>query len=76
MKRTCLVLMLMAGLIATVSGQTRRAGNARPTSPSAVMGEQALKNLEHQLNDAFKNKDRVSLLRLLDDQYTFTDGGF
>lgn len=72
MKRTCLVLMLMAGLVSSVTGQTRRA-NARPAGPAGVSAETTLKSIEHQLNEAFKTKDRVALLRLLDDQYTFID---
>src|SRR6185369_915282 len=72
MKRTCLILMLMAGLVSMASGQTRRP-NARPTGPAGASAQTTLKNMEHQLKDAFKNKDRVVLLRLLDDQYTFTD---
>jgi ketosteroid isomerase-like protein len=72
MKRTCLIVMLTLGLATMVSAQTRRATN-RPAGPAAAPAETALKNIEHQLNDALKNKDRVGLLRLLDDQYTFTD---
>ena len=72
MERTCLILMLMAGLVSMASSQTRRP-NVRPTGAAGVSAETTLKSMEHQLNDAFKNKDRVALLRLLDDQYTFTD---
>src|SRR5690349_2113279 len=72
MQRSCLILMVMACLVSMVSGQTRKS-NVRPTGPAAIPAETTLKSMEHQLNDALKNKDRVALLRLLDDQYTFTD---
>src|ERR1043165_8000934 len=72
MKRMCFIMMLTLGLATMVSAQTRRA-NSRPAGPAAAPAETALKSMEHQLNDALKGKDRVALLRLLDDQYPFTD---
>lgn len=43
---------------------------ARPASPSA---EQALKAAEQEWAEAFKNRDKEALGRILDDQFIFTD---
>jgi peptidylprolyl isomerase len=75
MKRASMVvlLMLMASAIAFPQTRSKRASNGRQTRAAAPSAEQSLKDAEHQWTEAFKNRDKDALSRILDDQFIFTD---
>ena len=54
-----------------VAAQARRTGPRN--SKAALQPEQALRELEHQWNEALKNHDIAALSAILDDQFIFTD---
>lgn len=65
-----LLLTMMSSLVAA---QAKRTSSTRSGKP-AIQTEQVLRDLEHQWNEAFKNQDTVTLSRILDDRFIFTDG--
>lgn len=76
MKRTTLVVLLLAAASSIVGAQTKGKppGKGRQIKQvPAATAEQALKAAERQWMDAFKNHDRETLNRILDDQFIFTD---
>ena len=64
--------MLVMALIAAPQTRGKRTSKGRQ-SPAVTSIEQALKDLEHQWNEAFKSGDKDALERILDDQFIFTD---
>jgi ketosteroid isomerase-like protein len=75
MKRASMMilLVLVAASVAVPQTKGKRTGRNRQNKPSVANIEQALRDLELQWNEAFKNRDRVALGRILDDQFIFTD---
>lgn len=75
MKRASLIilLVLVAASVAVPQTKGKRTTKARQNKPSVANIEQALNDLELQWNEAFKNRDRDALDRILDDQFIFTD---
>ena len=74
MKRASLIilLMLVAASIAIPQTRGRRSGSNRQNKPLVANTEQALKDLELQWNEVYKNRDKAGLERILDDQFIFT----
>lgn len=74
MKRASLIilLVLVGASVAIPQTKGKRAGRNRQTKPLAANIEHALKDLELQWNEAFKNRDIDALGRILDDQFIFT----
>ena len=66
------LLVLLSVISAPVSSQAKRTGAVRPAR-AANQTEQVLKDLEHQWNEAFKNQDKSTLAKILDDQFIYTD---
>jgi ketosteroid isomerase-like protein len=66
------LLIMVAASIAVPQTKGRPTGKIRQTrqTPGA---DQSLKAVEHQWMEAFKNRDKASLDRILDDQFIFTD---
>jgi ketosteroid isomerase-like protein len=75
MKRASMMilLVLVAASVAVPQTKGKRTGRNRQNKPSVANIEQALRDLELQWNEAFKNRDRDALRRILDDQFIFTD---
>jgi FKBP-type peptidyl-prolyl cis-trans isomerase FkpA len=75
MKRASMIilLVLVAASVAVPQTKGKRTGRNRQNKPSAANIEQALRDLERQWNEAFKNRDKDALDRILDDQFIFTD---
>ena len=69
---TALLMLLVTSINASQTKITRTS-KARPTKSAPVNSEQSLKAAEQQLADAFRNRDREALARMLDDQFIFTD---
>jgi len=74
MNRASLAVLLMLVVSSIVLAQTKsKPGNkGRQTKPLAN-AEQSLKSAEHQWTEAFKNRDKDALNRILDDRFIFTD---
>jgi uncharacterized protein YdeI (BOF family) len=75
MKRAGLAVLIMVAASSMLMAQTKAkaatsGGRTRQVRASA---EQSLKAAEHQWMEAFKNRDKESLNRILDDQFIFTD---
>jgi peptidylprolyl isomerase len=75
MKRASMsvLLMLVASSIAIPQTKITRVNKGRQPKVSTAVVEQALKDVERQWAEAFKNRDKPTLSRLLDDQFIFTD---
>jgi len=75
MKRACLTLLLMLAASSMVMAQTKgKAGSkGRQTRQAPAVAEQSVKAAEHEWMEAFKNRDKEALNRLLDDQFIFTN---
>ena len=75
MKRASLAILLMLVLSSIVVPQTksRPTGKGRQTTSAPANAEQALKVAEQQWAEAFKNRDKDALTRILDDRFVFTD---
>jgi len=75
MKRASMIilLVLVAASVAVPQTKGKRTSRNRQNKPSVANIEQKLKDLELQWNEAFKNRDRDALDRILDDQFIFTD---
>jgi ketosteroid isomerase-like protein len=74
MKRASLIILLVLVTASVAVPQTKgkRSSRNRQNKPSVANIEQSLKDLELQWNEAFKNRDRDALDRILDDQFIFT----
>lgn len=75
MKHAGLAFLLIAvvasiALPQTRGKQTSKGSQARSTPANA---ERSLKDAEHQWMEAFKNRDKEALNRILDDRFIFTD---
>lgn len=68
-KRIVVILMLILTLASLAAGQAK---GRRPARRQQASADQALKDLERQLMEGFKNQDREVLNRLLDDDFIFT----
>ena len=75
MKRVGLLVLfiVMASSIAVGQSKAKATSKGRPTSSSTAGSEQSLRAAEHQWMEAFKNRDKETLNRMLDDQFIFTD---
>lgn len=67
------MLILVASSVAIPQTKTTRANRGRQTKIPVDNVEQSLKDLERQRAEAFKNRDKATLSRLLDEQFVFTD---
>jgi ketosteroid isomerase-like protein len=67
------LLILLVPSINASQTKTTRTAKPRPTKAPAINSEQSLKAAEQQLADAFKNRDKETLSRMLDEQFIFTD---
>jgi FKBP-type peptidyl-prolyl cis-trans isomerase FkpA len=70
-----LVVMLLVVVSSSAAPQTKskpanKGRHIRPTAPGAA---QSLRAAEHQWMEAFKNRDKEALNRIIDDQFIFTD---
>lgn len=66
-------LMLLASPIASAQTKGKPAGKGRQARPVAVSAEQSLRAAEEQWMEAFKNRDKEALNRIIDDRFIFTD---
>lgn len=75
MKRASMsvLLMLVASSITIPQTKTTRVNRGSQPKKSTADVEQALKDVERQRAEAFKNRDKPTLSRLLDEQFIFTD---
>lgn len=71
MKRASLIILmvLVTASIAVPQTKGKRTGRNRQNKPLLANSEQALKDLELQWNEAFKNRGKAALDRILDDQF-------
>lgn len=67
------LLLMVVSSSAAPQTKGRPTGKGRQTRPSPASAEHSLKAAEHQCMEAFKNRDREALNRILDDQFIFTD---
>jgi ketosteroid isomerase-like protein len=74
MKRASLavVLMLAAASIVFAQAKGKHASKGRQTRPTPAGAEQSLRVADQQWSEAFKNRDKDALNRILDDQFIFT----
>jgi len=68
-KRIVVILTLIVALASLAAGQAKR----RPVRGQSVNADQALKDLERQWMEGFKNQDEEILNRVLADDFIFTD---
>jgi len=75
MKRAGLALLIVVAAPSMPVAQTKgkAATTAGQTRQMRVSAEQSLRSAEQQWMEAFKNRDKEILNRLLDDQFIFTD---
>jgi FKBP-type peptidyl-prolyl cis-trans isomerase FkpA len=75
MKRaiSVILMVLVTAPVAITQTKAKRSSKSRPVKQTVVNNEQSLKDLELQWNEAFKNRDRAAIDRILDDQFIFTD---
>lgn len=75
MKRAGLAVLLLMVVSSIAAPQTRSkpTGKGRQTGSTTANAEQSLKDAEHQWAEAFKNRDKDALNRILDDRFVFTD---
>ena len=75
MKRASLAVLLILVVSSIVATQTKRnpTSKSRLTASTPANAEQSLKVAEHQWIEAFKNRDKEALNRILDDRFVFTD---
>ena len=75
MKRASLAVFLAVAASSIVLAQTKGkpASKGRQTKSTPGNAEQSLKVAEHQWTEAFKNRDKDTLNRILDDRFVFTD---
>jgi ketosteroid isomerase-like protein len=66
------MLMLVLSTIVVTQTKSKPTGKGHQTTAPAN-AEQALKVAEHQWTEAFKNRDKDALNRILDDRFIFTD---
>ena len=67
------LMILIASSIAMPQTTGKPSSKGRPVRSSNANAEQLLKDAEHQWMEAFKNRDKETLNRILDDRFTFTD---
>jgi peptidylprolyl isomerase len=65
--------MLVCSSLNAAQTKTTRVSKPRPGKTASINSEQTLKAAEQQFADAFKNRDRETLGRILDEQFIFTD---
>jgi len=65
----------MVVMSSTLVAQTRSKRRGRQSNSAAIGAEQSLKDAEHQWTEAFKNRDKDAVSRILDEQFIFTDDG-
>ena len=70
MKRIVVILTLILALASLAAGQAK---GRRPVRGPQVSADQALKDLERQWMEGFKNRDEAVLNRVLADDFIFTD---
>lgn len=68
------ILSLAVPLLIAAQGKSKRpTARKQATQQKATTPNQALKAVENQLNEAFKNRDKAALDRLLADDFILTD---
>lgn len=70
MKRICSVILLTL-LVASVGNAQRKSRSTR-SRPAVSAGEASLRELNRKWSEAVKNRDRIVLERILDDQFVST----
>src|SRR4030095_6683548 len=75
MNRVGLAVLLVTVVWSSAVSQTkdRPTGKIRQTRSPSGASDQSLKAAEHQWMEAFKNRDKAALNRIVDDQFIFTD---
>lgn len=74
MKRAGLAVLLLMVMSSIVTSQTRgKPARGRQGGSIPANSQQALRDVEHQWMEAFKNRDKITLNRILDDRFAFTD---
>ncbi|HSE36049.1 MAG TPA: nuclear transport factor 2 family protein, partial [Blastocatellia bacterium] len=74
MKRAGLAVLMLMVVSSTATPQTKsRPARGRQSSPIRANAEQSLRDAEHQWMEAFKNRDKNTLNRILDEGFSFTD---
>lgn len=72
MKHSFVILLLMLLTVSLVAGQSRRGARNRASSNPTMGIEQAIRKLENQLIEAFKQRDVAALDRLMAAGFIFT----
>lgn len=67
------ILVLAVPLSLAAQSKSKRAGSSTQATRQPATAIQGLKAAEIQLNEAFKNRDKVALDRILADDFIFTD---
>src|SRR5947207_2062735 len=76
MKRVCSVVLLMISIGSVGYGQrNNRRTRSRTARVSVSAAERSLRELNRQWSEAAKNRDKIALERLLDDQFMSTANG-
>lgn len=75
MKRASMIVLLMLVVSSSAAPQTKSkpTSKGRQTKSTPANAEQSLKDAEHQWAEAFKNRDKDALNRILDERFVFTD---
>jgi ketosteroid isomerase-like protein len=66
-------LILAVPLLGTAQTRSKRPAPSKPAKQQTQASDQALKAAEHQWSEAFKNRDKLALDRILADDFIFTD---
>jgi len=67
------LLVMLVSSIAVSQTKGKPTSKIRQTRSPSVASDQSLKAAEHQWMEAFKNRDKAALNRIVDDQFIFTD---
>ena len=67
------LLMLVLSSIVVPQTKSKPTGKGRQTTSASANAGQSLRVAEHQWTEAFKNRDKDALNRILDDRFVFTD---
>lgn len=74
MKRASMIVLLMLVVSSSAAPQTKSkpTSKGRQTRAASASAEQLLRVADQQWSEAFKNRDKEALNRILDDQFIFT----
>ncbi len=73
MKRAGLSILLLVVSTIAAPQKSKPTGKGPQTKSTPANAEQSLKDAEHQWAEAFKNRDKAALNRILDERFVFTD---